>query len=140
MKMTMTLLLVPAILICLAVPNLHAEMSSTNYRITTSVFSGGGGMMSSPNYQLLGTVAQPTPPGNSSSTNFILDAGFWYTMLTDAVGDVNNDGTVDLKDVIAALQVVTGLSPAEIIKEADADGDGKIGLSEALHILRRLGE
>ena len=96
--------------------------------------------MSSTNYRLVGTLGQPTPIGNSSSTNYGLDAGFWYTMLIDTVGDVNGDGTVNLEDVIAALQVVTGQSLGSVIKEADADGDGKIGLSEALHILRRLGE
>jgi hypothetical protein len=85
------------------------------------------------------TLGQSTPPGNSSSTNYGLDTGFWYTMLVETVGDVNGDGAVNLKDVIAALQIVTGQSPNTIIKEADVDGDGKIGLSEALHILQKLG-
>lgn len=126
-------------LLCLFAPIAHAEMSSTSYRIPTSVISGGGNTMFSTNYSLLSTISQSTPPGDISSTNYGIQSGFWYTMLLDTVGDVNGDGVVNLEDVIAALQVVTGQSPATIIKEADADGDGKIGLSEALHILRKLG-
>lgn len=134
------LLSVLAVLRCLFVSIANAEMSSTNFRIASSEISGGGNLMSSTNYSLVSTLGQSTSIGNSSSTNYGLDAGFWYTMLLDTVGDVNGDGVVNLKDVIAALQVVTGQSPAAIIKEADADADGKIGLSEALHILRTIGE
>ena len=54
-------------------------------------------------------------------------------------GDVNGDGTVSLKDVISALQVVTGQSPDSIMKVADVDGDGRIGLGEAVIILQKLG-
>ncbi len=127
-------------LLCLFVSTVNAEMFSTNFRITSSVISGGGNVMSSTNHILVSTLGQPTSIGNSSSANYGLDAGFWYTILLDTVGDVNGDGVVNLKDVIAALQVVTGQSPVTIIEEADADGDGKLGLIEALHILRKLGE
>ena len=41
--------------------------------------------------------------------------------------------------MIGTQKVVTGQSPAIRVKESDADGAGKIGLSEALHILRKLG-
>ena len=131
--------LVPVLLLSFFSSNVHAEMSSTNYRITSTVMSGGGGAMSSANFNIVFTAGQPGPPGSISSSDYQINSGFWYTLLLDSVGDVNGDGVVNLGDVIAALQVVTGQSPATIIKEADADGDGKIGLSEALHILRKLG-
>jgi hypothetical protein len=133
-------LLVPVLLVCLPVSVASAEMSSTSYRITSSVISGGGSVMSATNYRLVSTLGQPTPPGNSSSTNYNLNSGFWYTVLVNAVGDVNGDSSINLADVIAALQVVTGQSPVTIIKEADADGDGKIGLSEALMVLLKISE
>jgi len=133
-------LLVPVSLVCLIVSVVNAEMSNANYRITSSVISGGGSVMSSTNYHLMSTIGQSSSIGNSSSTNHHIDAGFWYTMLLNSVGDVNGDGLVNLEDVIAALQAVTGQSPITIFKEADADGDGKIGLVEALHILRKLSE
>lgn len=133
-------LLVPVLFFCLTTSVVNAEMSSASYRITSSVISGGGSVVSSTNYHLMSTIGQSSPIGNSSSTNHRIDAGFWYTVLLDTVGDVNGDGLVNLEDVIAALQAVTGQSSITIFKEADADGDGKIGLSEALHILRKISE
>ncbi len=54
-------------------------------------------------------------------------------------GDINDDGQVDLTDAILALQVVMGIVPsATIEKHADVNGDGRIGIQEALYILRDL--
>lgn len=96
--------------------------------------------MSSASFSLTSTTGQSSPLGTISSTSFTLDTGFWNTLLLAIIGDVNGDGDVDLQDVITALQITTGQSPATVFKNADADGDGKIGLSETLHILRKLGE
>ena len=61
-----------------------ADMGSANYRITTSVMSGGGAPMGSASYESDSTLGQPSPlmdpadpPG---STNYWLDPGFWYTL------------------------------------------------------------
>lgn len=118
----------------------YALMSSTNFTISSAVISGGGGSISSASFSLTSTTGQSSPLGAISSTSFTLDTGFWNTLLLAIIGDVNGDGDVDLQDVITALQITTGQSPATVIKNADADGDGKIGLGEALHILRKLGE
>lgn len=96
--------------------------------------------MSSANFNIVSTVGQSSPLGYSSSGNYQLDPGYWYTLLlTLAVGDVNGDGAVNLEDVIMTLQIATGQSPASIFLEADVDGDGRVGLSEAIMILRKLG-
>lgn len=118
----------------------YDQMSSTNFEITSSVISAGGGSMASANFNLTTTLGQPSPLGAASSTSFNLDTGFWFTLLLIMVGDVNGDGNVDLEDVITVLQITTGQSPATVLKDADADGDGKIGLTETLHMLRKLGE
>ena len=55
------------------------------------------------------------------------------------IGDVNGDGIIDLQDVITALQITTGQSPATIMEQADMDGDGQIGIIEALLLLKQLG-
>lgn len=52
--------------------------------------------------------------------------------------DVNKDSTVDLTDMVLALQVLTGLNPDEIQSGADVNSDGKIGVAEIVCILRIL--
>jgi hypothetical protein len=61
-----------------------AAVESDSYRITTSVFSGGGVAMDSPSYKTNATLGQPSPlmdPGNPPhSASFSLYPGFWYTL------------------------------------------------------------
>lgn len=130
----------PLLLLPLFLPSAsYAMMSSTNFEITSSVISAGSGSMSSANFSLTATLGQSSPLGETSSTSFNLDSGFWNTLLHTMVGDVNGDGDIDLEDVITALQVTTGQSPATIMQQADMDGDGKIGIVEALMLLKQLG-
>jgi parallel beta-helix repeat protein len=52
-------------------------------------------------------------------------------------GDIDYGETIDLRDAILALQVCIGLaSTSAIHKEADVNGDNKIGLEEAIHALQ----
>lgn len=52
-------------------------------------------------------------------------------------GDIVEDGVVDLADIISALQITAGIDPAvPIQKNSDVDGDGLIGLVEAVYGLR----
>ena len=63
-----------------------AEMGSKNYRITTSVMSGGGAPMGSASYETDSTLGQPSPLMDPSdppwSTSYELFPGFWYTLET----------------------------------------------------------
>ena len=128
------------LLLCLFVPMANAEMSSTSYKISTTIMSGGGGMMSSASFTSVSTAGQSSPLGHGSSASYRILPGFWYTLLLAiGVGDVNGDGAVNLEDVIAALQSVTGQTVGSMYLEADADGDGQIGLVEAIIVLRKLG-
>ena len=131
-------ILVPVL--CLFASTSSADMSSSSFRISTTVMSSGGNMMTSDSFSMVSTLGQSSPQGNAGSGNFKIDAGFWYTLLVSIVGDVNGDGAVNLKDVIVTLQVMTGQTVEHIYLEADADGDGRIGVAEAIIILRRLGD
>lgn len=51
-------------------------------------------------------------------------------------GDVNNDTFVNLTDAIMALKVCAGISDSGTDVRADLDGDGKIGLLEAVYALQ----
>ena len=57
----------------------------------------------------------------------------------DKPGDIDNSGSVDLADVILALQVCAKISPppAVIVNvEREVNNDGKIGLEEAIYALQ----
>jgi carboxypeptidase D len=50
-------------------------------------------------------------------------------------GDVNGDREISLADAILALQVVAGIGVTDVHPGSDVDGDGRIGLPEALFCL-----
>ena len=74
---------VVGLIFCFAVGAV-ADMGSENYRIPTSVISGGGAPMDSANYQTDSTMGQPSPLMDPAappwSTNYDLYPGFWYTL------------------------------------------------------------
>ena len=87
-----------------------SEMSSTNYRITTTVVSGGGGPMGSASFQTNGTLGQPTPLPDPADPPFSdaydLYPGFWYTVANIGLtfpGDFNGDRDVDGEDLVNYL-------------------------------------
>ena len=56
-------------------------------------------------------------------------------------GDVNNDENIDLSDLILVLQILSGLEPStSIYVDAGLDGNGRIGLKEAIFILQDISE
>ncbi len=104
--------LAAVLVLILGLPCLSAaDMASENYRITTTVMSGGGGAMGSTNYQLNGTLGQPSPlidPADPPwSTNYDLLTGFWYTLGAGGgcAWDDNGDGDVDGTDLAVFIDI-----------------------------------
>ena len=139
MKKLKIMFMAQVALLCMLVSLANAGMSSTSFSIPTMVISGGGNTMASSSFSMVSTLGQPTVLGNSSSANYSSYPGFWYTLLAIAVGDINGDGSVDLQDVIAVLQIMTGQTVESVFLQADADGDGRIGVAEAIMIIRKVG-
>lgn len=77
-------------------------------------------------------------PVTSDHTNIHLQ--FLYgPVMVDTLGDVNNDGTVDLIDLVILLQSMTNTSnSSSYYLPADVDGDGKLGMAEALYVMNEL--
>jgi hypothetical protein len=100
-----------------------AEISSTNYRITTTVISGGGRPMSSSSYQINGTVGQPSPlidplfPPQSASYDLL--TGFWYTIAAGSgcLYDYLGDGDVDGADLVEFLNAYSSIEVAAFALE-----------------------
>ena len=103
---TFYLFLIFLFVFCFAVGAI-AGMESENYRIPTSVMSGGGAPMSSDSYQTNSAVGQSSPLMNPAdppySTNYDLYPGFWYTVAAEPMdaceGDFDEDGDVDGSDL-----------------------------------------
>jgi hypothetical protein len=110
-----------------------AGMESESYGITRSVLAGGGAFMGSENYMAAATLGQAFPIGPSLSENYVLQAGFWFSVFMK--GDVNGDGIIDLADLVLSLQLLAGMSVSDVHRGADVNADGRIGLEEALYIL-----
>ena len=96
--------------------NSIAEMTSDNYRITSSVISGGGASTGSTNYQINGTVGQPTPLMDPIeqpySENYDLYPGFWYAVAGISAycpGDSDFDKDVDGWDLAEYISDSGGL-------------------------------
>lgn len=53
-------------------------------------------------------------------------------------GDVNNDGGVDLEDIILGLQVLAGKNATGISISGDLNEDQRIGMEEILHGLGKI--
>src|SRR3990170_4351833 len=122
---------------------LSAGQSSDNYSINTDVLSGGGGDCGSTNYDFLHTTGQSTAIGESSSGNYKNYAGFWYTITPapqgQLLGDLNNDGVVDISDVILDLRcaLVLPIEPYQCLPCGDVSGDGKVDISDVILTLRK---
>ena len=59
--------------------------------------------------------------------------------LPDSQGDLNADCIVDLKDAVIALQIQSVITPSGAINlSADINGDGRIGMAEAIYILQKM--
>jgi hypothetical protein len=54
-------------------------------------------------------------------------------------GDISNDLNIDLTDSILALQAMSGIVPsAPVYKQADVNGDGKVGIEEVIYTLQKV--
>jgi hypothetical protein len=133
MDMKIASIILTAVGFCLiqSVP-CEADMGSANYRITTTVISGGGGAMASDSYRLNGTLGQPSPlidPQDPPwSDSYDLLTGFWYTLGASAVSlcpaDFQPDGRVDGDD-LAILAATFGHSAVGRDVDGDVDMDGR---------------
>ena len=90
--------------------------------------------------QITGTLGQSVAGKNHQSTSYSLDTGFWQGHLLPVLqGDLNDNGQVNLEDVIIGLNCLIGKKSAVIV-EADVDGDEKISQAELIYIMRRQAE
>lgn len=61
-----------------------------------------------------------------------------YTPALPIMGDVGNNGLLELSDLVQTLQVTVGLSPPILNRKSDIGGNRQLGLEEAAFILQTL--
>jgi len=84
---------------------------------------------------------QSYPCGMIYQSNFTIGTFGCENVPPALTGDMNNDGEVDLKDAVIALQLLTRIVPSELdIKlQTDCNSDSKIGMEEIVFILQKTG-
>jgi hypothetical protein len=73
--------------------------------------------------------------------NSIVDMGAYefQNITTVLPGDFNSDGVVDIQDALLGVQILTGITPAELIFiQADTNCDGIISMADILFILQKI--
>ena len=100
------------------------------FEITWSTIDGGGTTNSTGgDFELSGTIGQPDA-GLLSGGDFELSGGFWFSV---EPGDCDQDGDVDLADLLAFQECFTGPGGGPLAphcKCSDLDGDGDLDLSD----------
>ncbi len=86
-----------AVIITSPLPTL-AGMVSNSYYIPASIFSGGGGSVTSDMYQADSSLGQPLTCMTQESENYALSSGFWHTIEVEPVLDYDNDGIPNSED------------------------------------------
>jgi len=100
------------------------QMQSANFRMITTVMSGGGSRVGSGSFQGNSTIGQPSPLAsgdNPQSFEFDMFPGFWYAAEGGVVfcpGDYDRDNDVDGMDLAAFADYYWSNDP-----EADLNGD-----------------
>jgi hypothetical protein len=90
-------------------------------------------------YHLTNPIQENCPGGHGlrDSQNQAIIGSTWGELAVnvetyDWAGDVDQSRTIDLKDVILVLKILSRQSPESVYVEADINQDGTLGLEEAI--------
>lgn len=128
MKRTFASIIVLLLLLDVFVLASQAEMQSTSFRVSASVFPGGGNTMTGASYKLHTTTGLPTPLGYATSSSFIVLNGF-LPVLQNTFIDSDSDGVDDTWEIY----YFNNLTTAD--QTSDFDKDGYTDLQEYLNNL-----
>jgi hypothetical protein len=76
--------------------------------------------------------------GSNESCSVYMDEAKTLTATFGLKGDINDDDTVDLFDLILALQILSGLN-APAYLQADTNGDSRVDMADAVYLLQIIG-
>ncbi|KAA3635274.1 MAG: hypothetical protein DWP97_05050 [Calditrichaeota bacterium] len=117
--------------------------SAAGEQIDWQVISSGGNRGTSTNFILSGTIGQ-TAVGLGSSTNYMVNSGFWQNFAASTGccigirGNVDNDGAdaIDIADLVYLVSYSFGGGPAPVCtEEADVDASGGIDIADIVYLV-----
>jgi len=81
---------------------------------------------------------------NEGELNNIFEKTIILANYTDALGDIDSNGTRDLSDLILAAQIVANFNPSFantiLFEHVDVDGDDQVGLAEIIYLMVYIAE
>ncbi|MCB2229652.1 hypothetical protein KQH82_02980 [bacterium] len=119
------------------------ESSKAGEQVNWKVLGAGGGSISSTNYRVSGTLGQ-TVIGLTESTNYKVRQGYWSAFARGEIccvgstGDVNDDGSIDLSDLLWLVNYSFLGGPApSCLATANVNGslDCEVNLSDLLWLV-----
>lgn len=117
-----------------------SENRGSNYSMDWYTIDSGGGVSTSANFRLTGSIGQPDAAkssGTVSGSTFTLAGGFLGSTAASSPpcdGDVNGDGSVNLADLNLVLANFGATTP-----NGDANGDGVVNLADLNLVLANFG-
>lgn len=120
------------------IPKVEADPQQ-NYHIPWSCLNGGGeDMMSSATYIAMVSSAQPVI-GESQSSNYQMQMGYWYGGKPFVCGDANGSGDVSLSDIVYLIAFLYKLGPEpDPLYCADTNGSGDVSISDIVYLIAYL--
>ena len=121
----------------LAIALLLPVVTLADSDIDWQVISSGGTEGSSTSFQLMGTVGQ-TAVGQGSSTNFIVNQGYWQDFggpqPCDCMpGDADGNELINISDAVYLINYIFGGGPAPI-PYAICSGDADYVTGQAIYV------
>lgn len=111
-----------------------ASLAATDFDLTWHTVDGGGGTSVGGAFEISGTIGQPDA-GTMSGGDFTLAGGFWSGSTEPStptcLGDINNDGAVDVSDLLVLLGAWGSCPDCS----SDLNGDGVVDVSDLLVLL-----
>lgn len=105
-----------------------SDLVAQPFEIPFYTIAGGGGTSTAGSFELSGTIGQHDAGPTMSGGGFSLTGGFWAVVSGNEgilLGDVNQDGVVNLLDVAPFVNAIT---TGTFIAEADINQDGFVNL------------
>ncbi len=117
---------------------LSGESRAAGERLDRKVISGGSVQSTAPSFSLSATVGQ-TAAGPSGSAAINVNYGFWqvFQMPSSFVcGDINNDGLVNILDIIFLIDFKFKGGPApDNLEAADVNNDGLVNILDIIYLI-----